>query len=163
MLESITTESLKVIVGGLQFIIMTDGGGGIQRLSRKISCSPSVTLTVSPNLVRVITLDCAPLSGQHPFISHLEFHDELLNKNGMAMLLDDRISVLLDMESDVAMDDELSGVVSGNAGLDEELSHAKNTSDMAARYAKIFFIIPPLFFFNLVLGISLLLPAGFFC
>ena len=142
---------------------MTDGGGGMQRLSRKISFSPSVTLTVSPNLVRVITLDCAPLSGQHPFISHLESHDELLNKNGMAMLLDDRISVLLDMESDVAMDDELSGVVSGNAGLDEELSHAKNTSDMAARYAKIFFIIPPLFFFNLVLGISLLLPAGFFC
>jgi hypothetical protein len=142
---------------------MTDGGGGMQRLSRKISFSPSVTLTVSPNLVRVITLDCAPLSGQHPFISHLEFHDELLNKNGMAMLLDDRISVLLDMESDVAMDDELSGVVSGNAGLDEEPSHAKNTSDMAARYAKIFFIIPPLFFFNLVLGISLLLPAGFFC
>ena len=142
---------------------MTDGGGGMQRLSRKISCSPSVTLTVSPNLVRVITLDCAPLSGQHPFISHLESHDELLNKNGMAMLLDDRISVLLDMESDVAMDDELSGVVSGNAGLDEEPSHAKNTSDMAARYAKIFFIIPPLFLSNLVLGISLLLPAGFFC
>lgn len=141
---------------------MTDGGGGMQRLSRKISFSPSVTLTVSPNLVRVITLDCAPLSGQHPFISHLESHDELLNKNGMAMLLDDRISVLLDMESDVAMDDELSGVVSGNAGLDEEPSHAKNTSDMAARYAKIFFIIPPLFFFNLVLGISLLLPAVFF-
>lgn len=142
---------------------MTDGGGGMQRLSRKISFSPSVTLTVSPNLVRVITLDCAPLSGQHPFISHLESHDELLNKNGMAMLLDDRISVLLDMESDVAMDDELSGVVSGNAGLDEEPSHAKNTSDMAARYAKIFFIIPPLFLSNLVLGISLLLPAGFFC
>ena len=142
---------------------MTDGGGGMQRLSRKISFSPSVTLTVSPNLVRVITLDCAPLSGQHPFISHLESHDELLNKNGMAMLLDDRISVLLDMESDVAMDDELSGVVSGNAGLEEEPSHAKNTSDMAARYAKIFFIIPPLFFSNLVLGISLLLPAGFFC
>ena len=141
---------------------MTDGGGGMQRLSRKISFSPSVTLTVSPNLVRVITLDCAPLSGQHPFISHLESHDELLNKNGMAMLLDDRISVLLDMESDVAMDDELSGVVSGNAGLDEEPSHAKNTSDMAARYAKIFFIIPPLFLFNLVLGISLLLPAVFF-
>lgn len=151
---------------------MTDGGGGMQRLSRKISFSPSVTLTVSPNLVRVITLDCAPLSGQHPFISHLESHDELLNKNGMAMLLDESgiaelldewISVLLDMESDVAMDDELSGVVSGNAGLDEESSHAKNTSDMATRYAKIFFIIPPLFFFNLVLGISLLLPAGFFC
>lgn len=142
---------------------MTDGGGGMQRLSRKISFSPSVTLTVSPNLVRVITLDCAPLSGQHPFISHLESHDELLNKNGMAMLLDDRISVLLDMESDVAMDDELSGVVSGNAGLDEEPSHAKNTSDMAAKYAKIFFIIPPLFLSNLVLGISLLLLAGFFC
>jgi hypothetical protein len=164
---------------------MTDGGGGMQRLSRKISFSPSVTLTVSPNLVRVITLDCAPLSGQHPFISHLESHDELLNKNGMAMLLDDRISVLLDVEStglvasleddsdvtlqqvvsigsDVAMDDELSGVVSGNAGLDEEPSHAKNTSDMAARYAKIFFIIPPLFFFNLVLVITLLLPAVFF-
>ena len=159
---------------------MTDGGGGMQRLSRKISFSPSVTLTVSPNLVRVITLDCAPLSGQHPFISHLESHDELLNKNGMAMLLDESgmaelldeieiaelldewISVLLDMESDVAMDDELSGVVSGNAGLDEEPSHAKNTSDMAARYAKIFFIIPPLFLFNLVLGISLLLPAVFF-
>ena len=66
------------------------------------------------------------------------------------------------MESDVAMDDELSGVVSGNAGLDEEPSHAKNTSDMAARYAKIFFIIPPLFFFNLVLVITLLLPAVFF-
>lgn len=141
---------------------MTDGGGGMQRLSRKISFSPSVTLTVSPNLVRVITLDCAPLSGQHPFISHLESHDELLNKNGMAMLLDDRISVLLDMESDVAMDDELSGVVSGNAGLDEEPSHAKNTSDMAAKYAKIFFIIPPLFLSNLVLVITLLLPAVFF-
>ncbi|MBR6455115.1 MAG: hypothetical protein IKS97_11195 [Fibrobacter sp.] len=153
----------------------------MQRLSRKISFSPSVTLTVSPNLVRVITLDCAPLSGQHPFISHLESHDELLKKNGMAMLLDESemaelldenetaelldewISVLLDMESDVAMDDELSGVTSGIAGLDEEPSHAKNTSDMAARYAKIFFIIPPLFFFNLVLGISLLLLAGFFC
>ena len=49
-------ESLKVIVGGLQFIIMTDGGGGMQRLSRKISCSPSVTLSVSPNVFRVIIL-----------------------------------------------------------------------------------------------------------
>lgn len=150
---------------------MTDGGGGMQRLSRKISFSPSVTLTVSPNLVRVITLDCAPLSGQHPFLSHLGSHDELLNKKGMAKLLDEGgmaelldeiFVVLLDMESDVAMDDELSGVVSGNAGLDEEPSHAKNTSDMAARYAKIFFIIPPLFFFNLVLVITLLLPAVFF-
>ena len=150
---------------------MTDGGGGMQRLSRKISFSPSVTLTVSPNLVRVITLDCAPLSGQHPFLSHLGSHDELLNKKGMAKLLDEGgkaelldewISVLLDMESDVAMDDELSGVTSGIAGLDEEPSHAKNTSDMAARYAKIFFIIPPLFFFNLVLVITLLLPAVFF-
>ena len=87
---------------------------------------------------------------------------ELLDEIEIAELLDEWISVLLDMESDVAMDDELSGVVSGNAGLDEEPSHAKNTSDMAARYAKIFFIIPPLFFFNLVLVITLLLPAVFF-
>jgi hypothetical protein len=173
---------------------MTDGGGGMQRLSRKISFSPSVTLTVSPNLVRVITLDCAPLSGQHPFLSHLGSHDELLNKKGMAKLLDEGgkaelldeiFVVLLDEESAglvasleddsgetlqqvvsigsvVAMDDELSGVTSGIAGLDEEPSHAKNTSDMAARYAKIFFIIPPLFLSNLVLVITLLLPAVFF-
>lgn len=56
LLESITTESLTVIFGGLHVMIITDGGGGIQRLSRKIFCSPSVTLTVSPKVFRVITL-----------------------------------------------------------------------------------------------------------
>lgn len=56
LLESITTESLTVIFGGWHVMIMTDGGGGIQRLSRKIFCSPSDTLTVSPKVFRVITL-----------------------------------------------------------------------------------------------------------
>ena len=57
------------------------------------------------------------------------------------------MSVLLDMESDVAMDDELSGVVSGNAGLDEEPSHAKNASDMPVKNAKSFFMLTILFLF----------------
>ena len=51
------------------------------------------------------------------------------------------------MESDVAMDDELSGVVSGNAGLDEEPSHAKNASDMPVKNAKSFFMLTILFLF----------------
>jgi hypothetical protein len=85
---------------------------------------------------------------------------------GLVASLEDDSDVTLQqvvsIGSDVAMDDELSGVTSGIAGLEDELSHAKNTSDMAARYAKIFFIIPPLFFSNLVLVITLLLPAVFF-
>ena len=86
-----------VIIGGLHVMIMTDGGGGIQRLSRKIFCSPSDTSTVSPKVFRVITLVWAPFSGQHPFIFHLGFHDELLDKNGMAELLDENgMAELLD-------------------------------------------------------------------
>jgi len=94
---------------------------------------------------------------------------KLLDEGGKAELLDEIFVVLLDMESaglvasleddsdvtlqqvvsigsDVAMDDELSGVVSGNAGLDEEPSHAKNASDMPVKNAKSFFMFSPLFF-----------------
>jgi hypothetical protein len=91
---------------------------------------------------------------------------ELLDETETAVLLDERVSVLLDMESAVllasleddssetlqqvvsivsvvAMDDELSRVASGIAGLEEEPSHAKITSDMPTKYAKSFFMFPP--------------------